>query len=97
MRLFTALGVAGALAFTLSAQAETMDLSTIKCGDFVKGDKEQIGYIAMWLHGYYTGKNDDSPVIDFDKFVKDAGKLGEFCGKNPTIGLITAAEKTLNN
>ena len=47
------------------------------------------------LHGYYAGKADAPAVIDFDKFTKDAEKLGKYCGNNPTHGLITAADKTL--
>jgi acid stress chaperone HdeB len=33
------------------------------------------------------------PVIDTDKFVSNAKKLGEYCSANPTIGLITATDK----
>ena len=40
-------------------------------------------------------KADSPAVIDFDKFTKDAEKLGKYCGNNPTHGLITAADKTL--
>ena len=50
----------------------------------------------MWLEGYYADQDAD-PVIDFDAMGENAKKLGEFCGKNPTIGVITAAEKIYGN
>jgi hypothetical protein len=34
-------------------------------------------------------------VIDTDDFKKDMTKLAAYCGANPSIGLITAADKTL--
>jgi acid stress chaperone HdeB len=32
-------------------------------------------------------------VVDFNKMKENAIKLGEYCAKNPTIGLGTAAEE----
>ena len=53
--------------FTASpASAQKLDVATIKCGDFIKYNKETIGNLMVWLSGYYTGE-DDEAVIDFDK------------------------------
>lgn len=89
--------LAAAMLIASPAAADSLDLSTIKCQDFVKSSKDNIGVIVMWLHGYYAGKADASPVIDFDKFTKDAEKLGKYCGENPNHGLITAADKVLED
>jgi acid stress chaperone HdeB len=77
-----------------TGHAASLDLSTIKCKDFVADSKDNIAIIITWLDGYYKEK-DDPPVIDFDKFANNAAKLGKFCGENPDLGLITAADKTL--
>jgi len=74
------------------AKAEKLDLSTITCKRFFDYNKENIGLLLTWLEGYYSS-DDDDPVIDFDKMAVNAKKLGEYCAKNPDIGLITAAEK----
>jgi acid stress chaperone HdeB len=74
--------------------AQVVDLSTIKCKEFLDSGKETIGYIMMWLDGYYTGE-DDPAVVDFDKMKKAGEKLGEYCAKNPTHGLLTAAEEVM--
>ena len=94
MRLVTAF-VAAAMFAAAPARAAILDLSTIKCADFVKSSKEDIGVVAMWLHGYYAGKADSPAVIDFDRFTQDAEKLGKYCGENPSHGLITASDKVL--
>jgi acid stress chaperone HdeB len=76
------------------ATAQVLDLSTIKCKDFVTSGERNISLILMWIQGYYT-EEDDPPLIDFDKMAENGKKLGEYCGKNPEAGLITAAEEVL--
>jgi|SRR5208282_593802 len=74
------------------AAAETIDLSTWSCAKFLAADKHDIGVILSWLDGYYRDE-DDPPVIDTDKFVANAKKLGRYCSEHPDIGLITAADE----
>jgi acid stress chaperone HdeB len=74
------------------AAAEKIDLSTQTCRQFVSSDKDNITMTLTWLDAYYRDE-DSPPVIDTDKFVANAQKLGEYCGANPSIGLITAADK----
>jgi acid stress chaperone HdeB len=73
-----------------------LDLSTIKCKEFVESSKETIGLILMWLDGYYT-EDEDKVVIDFDKMKQKGEKLGAYCAMNPTHGLMTAAEDIMGN
>ena len=74
------------------AGADELDLSTIKCKEFVSSAKENIGLILMWLAGYYSDE-DAPPIVDFDKMKTDGQKLGEYCAKNPDDSVITAAEE----
>ena len=46
----------------------------------------------MWLEGYYADQDAD-PIIDFDDMATKSKKLAQFCVNNPTISVITAAEK----
>ena len=86
--------LAAALVLTLmpAARAELIDLSTKTCQQFQASDKEEIGIILAWLDGYYQEENAPA-IIDTERFVARAKKLGEFCSANPSIGLITAADK----
>jgi acid stress chaperone HdeB len=75
-----------------SASAEMIDLSTLTCSKFQASSKEEIGTILTWLDAYY--RDEDAPaVIDTDKFIANAKKLGEYCANHPDIGLITATDE----
>jgi acid stress chaperone HdeB len=69
--------VIGLLAGGTSAWATSIDLSTWTCAKFHAADKNDIGVILAWMDGYYRGE-DDPPVIDTEKFVANAKKLGDF-------------------
>lgn len=84
--------VIGLLAGGTSASATSIDLSTWTCAKFHAADKNDIGVILAWMDGYYRGE-DDPPVIDTEKFVANAKKLGEFCAAHPDTGIITAADE----
>ena len=81
-------GAPGAMA------ADSLDLSAIKCQEFLSSGKDNIAMIITWLDGYYKDQ-DDPPVLDFTKFAADSEKLAKYCAENPSIELITAADKTL--
>jgi acid stress chaperone HdeB len=87
----------GLLAATsaMPAHAQKVDLSTVTCKQFLESSKENIGLILMWLTGFYADE-DAPPIIDFDKMKGDAEKLSAYCTKNPTAGLITAADEVLD-
>src|SRR5687767_2252026 len=55
-----------ALALATPASAQKLDLSTVSCKQFLESGKENIAFILMWLHGYWTDE-DDPPIVDFDK------------------------------
>jgi acid stress chaperone HdeB len=84
--------VTGLLAGSTPASATTIDLSTWTCAKFQSADKDDIGVILAWMDGYYRGE-DDPPVIDTEKFVANAKKLGEYCAAHPDTGIITAADE----
>jgi acid stress chaperone HdeB len=76
------------------ASAQVVDLSTIKCKEFLDSGKDTIGYVMMWLDGYFTSE-DDPAIVDFDKMKVKGERLGQYCAKNPTHGLLTAAEEVM--
>jgi len=94
MKKLSALLIAAALLAPLPLKAQQLDLATVTCKDFVTSDKDTIGLILMWLEGFYAAQ-DAKPIVDFDKMKENGGKLGEYCGKNPTHSLITAADEVM--
>src|SRR5215470_6737220 len=94
MRFLRPVLIAAALVTASSACAQVVDVSTITCKDFTAQKKDGMLAIMMWLSGYYT-KDDDPTVIDFDKVKAKADKVADYCAKNPTVGLVPAAEPIL--
>ena len=75
-----------------AAAAGVIDLSTRTCKQFQQSGDDEIKIILAWLDGYYKDEK-DPPIIDTDKFVANAKKLGEFCATHPDVDLIDAADK----
>ena len=96
MKKLLILSTAAMIAAAAPVQAQQLDMSTVKCRDFVSSSKDNIALMLMWLQGYYSDE-DASPIVDFDKMMKDAQKLGEYCAKNPDHSVITAAEEALDD
>lgn len=94
MKRLLMLTIAAAMWSAVPAKAEQLDLSTVKCKDFLESSKDNIGLILMWLEGYYNDE-DAPPIVDFDKMQENGKKLGEYCGKNPAHSVITAADKVM--
>jgi acid stress chaperone HdeB len=77
--------------------SEAVDLSTMTCEAAVKSssaDEEGLGYILMWIAGYQASDAED-PVFDTEDFVGSMQKIGEYCGANATVGLLTAADEVM--
>jgi acid stress chaperone HdeB len=76
--------------------AETINLSTISCAEFLTTSKEGIGYAAASLDAFYHTDEDDPLIVDSDKLQADARRLAEFCAANPDVRLMSASEKLLS-
>jgi len=92
MKTFASTLVVGMLLCCSSAFAANIDLSVWTCKKFQSASDEDVKIILAWLDGYYRNDN-DPPVINLDRFVENAKKLGQFCSDNPDLGLITATDK----
>jgi acid stress chaperone HdeB len=84
-----------AMLATPSVHGQVVDLSTIKCKDFIELPKDTVNAITLWLDGYYTDEEDPA-VVDFDKLKAKGEKLAAFCVQNPRMGLMTAAENVMS-
>jgi hypothetical protein len=89
----SALVVAGLLSIS-SAYAQDMDMTKIRCKDFVSAPKDQIAIILAWLEGYYT-KQSDPPIIFADKMAKDAKNLSTYCNAHGDDDITTAADNVM--
>ncbi|HET6390180.1 HdeA/HdeB family chaperone [Hyphomicrobium sp.] len=82
-----------------TASADVIDASTLTCRDLVakaasSDKKEEYGasVILYWVAGYLATV-EQGTVVDFDNLGTEFGQTIEFCGDNPDIGVMTAAQK----
>lgn len=95
MKTIAALWLAvGLVLSSAPAHAVVLDLSTMTCKQFLEGGDDTIKMVLTWMDGWYKGDSDEA-IIDTDVFVENAKKFGSFCGKNPSISIVNAAEKVL--
>ena len=76
------------------AAATVLDLSTMTCKQFVEGGEDEIKMVLTLLDGWYNGDEDEA-IIDTDFLVANAKKFGSLCAANPTISIVTAADRIL--
>lgn len=81
---------------SVPAHAVVIDLSTTSCKKFVEGSPDEIRIVLTWMDGWYKGDSDDA-IIDTEVFVENAKKFGAYCAANPTVSIVTAAEKLLGD
>jgi acid stress chaperone HdeB len=91
-----AVGFVSALIFALgtapAARAQVMlDVSKITCEQFAGYKITTPQNIAIWLSGYYNGKQSNT-VIDMQKFMENTKALERYCIQNPQILVMKAAE-----
>jgi acid stress chaperone HdeB len=97
MKSTIAIGFAAALALSpATANAVVLDLATMSCKQFVDSSPDEIKMVLTWMDGWYKGDSDEA-IIDTNVFVENAKKFGAYCGANPTISIVTAAEKILGD
>jgi acid stress chaperone HdeB len=89
-----ALVAAGSLA-AQPGNAQLVDLSTLTCQQFIELPKETVNAVTMWLDGHLTDEEDPA-VVDFDKMKHKAERLAAYCGQNPEMSLMTAAENIMS-
>ena len=95
MKLCYAAAAAALLAMTTPVKDQVVDMSTITCTDFSSRPPEQLANIMFWLEGYYT-EDDEPTTIDFSEFKSTLEKLLIYCGNNPSVGLLTAADEVMD-
>jgi acid stress chaperone HdeB len=76
------------------AHAVKLDLSTMTCKQFLESGDDTIKLVLTWMDGWYKG-DEDNAIIDTDVFVDNAKQLDTYCGKNPTVSIVTAADEVL--
>lgn len=92
-RKFVLAGVVAALAMAAPASAQVMiEMSEISCKQFSEYDPETKDFIANWMRGYFSAKNNLN-VIDSRYVKRNTEKVLRYCKKMPKESLMTAIQK----
>ncbi|MDJ0513531.1 MAG: HdeA/HdeB family chaperone [Methyloceanibacter sp.] len=82
------------LATVASAQV-TVDVGKITCNQFALYKVSDPDTIAVWLHGYYSGKRGNT-VVEVETLKANVRKLRDYCLQNPDTNLLKAVETLLS-
>lgn len=91
------LAAAAALAatfLTLPAHAETVDLATVKCSELATMKQDDADFMFAWLLGYAGGQT-GTTTIDLGSMDAIGTDIGNYCAKNPDVGLLSAATEVM--
>jgi hypothetical protein len=88
---FAVVVVAALLCVAGAAEAQKIELSKLKCREFIDLPKDTVASITLWLDGYYTDQEDPA-VLDLEKMKLKAEKLVAYCAQNPKLRVMSAAE-----
>lgn len=75
----------------LKAQV-SVDVAKISCDQFVLFKVADPDTIAVWLHGYYSGKRGNT-VVDVEALKSNAKKVRDYCLQNRDVTLLQAVEE----
>lgn len=77
------------------AQAQvTIDVSKITCRQFILYEITKPEYIAIWIHGYYSGKR-DSTLVEAQQLKANADKVEKYCRQHLDEMVMRVAETLL--
>ena len=77
----------------LKAQV-TIDVAKVSCSQFALYKVASPDTLAIWLHGYYSGKR-GTTVVDVESLKANMKKLRDYCVQNPDVTLVEAVEEVL--
>lgn len=78
------------------AQAQvTIDVSKITCQQFILYEVTKPEYIAIWIHGYYSGKH-DSTLVEVQQLKANADRVEKYCREHLDEMVMRAASTLLD-
>jgi acid stress chaperone HdeB len=86
-----AAAVVAASAYKAKAQL-ILDMSLLKCSDYLTSDPERQELIAAWMSGYYNSAR-NQPTVDLTRFATNKKNVEQYCKRNKKENLMNAIQK----
>ncbi len=77
-----------------AAQAETIDLATVKCSELANMPEDDATFLFTWLLGYQNGQT-GTTTMDLTAMESTGTEIGDYCGKNPEVGILAASTEVM--
>jgi len=69
-----------------------LDMSLLKCSDYLTSDPERQELIAAWMSGYYNSAR-NQPIVDLKRFATNKNNVEKYCKRNKKDILMNAIQK----
>ena len=80
------------LAATAASKAQvTIDVSKVSCEQFALYKVASPETLAIWVHGYYSGKRGNT-LVDVEALKANMKRLRDYCVQNPEVPLLDAVD-----
>ncbi|GFO80401.1 HdeA/HdeB family chaperone [Methyloceanibacter sp.] len=83
-----------AFASTGASAQVTIDVAKVSCDQFALYKVSDPDTIAVWLHGYYSGKRGNT-VVEVGELKANGKKLRDYCLQHPDANLLEAVEELM--
>lgn len=94
MKLLTTVALIGALTTAPAPNPQQIDVSSMKCQQFIKSDDARVNLIVTWFLGFYAEAHDPQ-VIDLSQLDDARNRFLNFCKQQPEFSMTAAAEGLL--
>jgi hypothetical protein len=75
------------------AQSQTIiEMSALKCGDYLAAPPERQEQFAAWMSGYFNAER-NIPMVDLKRFSTNKKKVEKYCRSNKKDNLMNAIRK----
>jgi acid stress chaperone HdeB len=95
-RRFTWAALVGTFAIATSyglANAQTIvEMSALKCGDYLESPPERQEQFAAWMSGYFNAAR-NMPMVDLKKFATNKKLVEKYCRSHKKDNLMTVIRK----
>jgi hypothetical protein len=88
--LLTSLMIAGCFA---SAKAQTIiEMSALKCGDYLESPPQRQEQFAAWMSGYFNAER-NMPMVDLKRFATNKKRVEKYCRGHKNDNLMKVIRK----
>jgi hypothetical protein len=75
------------------ARAQTIvEMSALKCGDYLESPSDRQEQFAAWMNGYFNAER-NMPMVDIKRFASNKKKVEKYCRSHKKDNLMNVIRK----